>query len=181
MLFLQRRSAPTHVLLYRLPPRPPPAYAPLLHFATTRPARISPATMDRPGLKPSASTGSHRELHRIYSHLDDHSVCHDHHPEVQTSMWKAAASTESLSSRSAVEKELGEMPRASDDSRGSRDLEQGPSLEKSRTPGAACGPNVVSPLPRSPFPRLAAYLPPVPCLFALLTSWYFAGYVGRPR
>ncbi|KAI9780537.1 MAG: hypothetical protein M1839_006655 [Geoglossum umbratile] len=100
--------------------------------------------MDGPDLKPSASTGSHRELHRIYSHLDDHSVCHDHHPEVQTGMWKAAASTESLSSRGAVEKELGEKPRASDDSHGSQDLEQGPALEKSRTPKAPCGPNIVT-------------------------------------
>jgi hypothetical protein len=99
--------------------------------------------MDRSGLKPSASSGSHQELHRIYSHLDDHSVCHDQHREMQ---WKAAASAESLSSKGAGEGELGEKPRASDDSHGSRDLEQGPALEKHRTPLPAAGPNTVSSL-----------------------------------
>ncbi|KAH0565208.1 hypothetical protein GP486_001391 [Trichoglossum hirsutum] len=84
------------------------------------------------------------ELLRIYSHLDDQSVCHGHHNEMQASRWDTPPSTQSASSREDAETELSEKARSSDDSQEGQDLEQGLAIEKGCTPGSVKDPNVVT-------------------------------------
>jgi hypothetical protein len=112
------------------------------------------------------------EPQRIYSHLDDQSVCHGHHghdDETQAGAWNRSMSTESLSSREDVEKELSGKPRASGDSQEGQDLERGLPVEKSRTLKGVQDPNIVSPPPAAS------------SHFALLTGGRLAGDVGRSR
>lgn len=111
------------------------------------------------------------DLLRIYSHLDDQSVCHDHHNEMQASTWNTSTSRKSLSLKGDTETELSEKPRSSDDSREGQDLEQGLAIEKSRTPGSIEDPNIVS-------------LPPgLQCFhhYTLLICWRLTGDVERSR
>jgi hypothetical protein len=112
------------------------------------------------------------EPQRIYSHLDDQSVCHGHHGhdnEVQAGAWNRPTSAESLSSKEDVEKDLNEKPRASGDSQEGRDLERGLPTESSRTPKCAQDPNIVSPLPAASSPSV------------LLTGGRLVGDMGWSR
>src|SRR5438876_9011922 len=117
--------------------------------------------------KPSASQSQRgsREPPRLYSYLDDQSVCHDHHSEMQPNALNGSTSTGSLSSKEDVEKELGKKSRSSGDSQERQDLEQGP-VEKSHTPKSIQDPNIIS----SP-PDLWHIGLQCPHYYTLLTDW----------
>ncbi|KAH0544589.1 hypothetical protein FGG08_001238 [Glutinoglossum americanum] len=93
---------------------------------------------------PSASDESQRELHSIYSHPGGQSVCSGQHNEMQEGTLKKPAPTESLPSKGDVDTEMDKKSRASGDSQESRDIEKGPTVERSRTPSTVQDPNIVT-------------------------------------